>query len=107
MTNNLRNLCCACLLMLLFSATGSPAQSAGAGEAEQALTDAVRANDAIGAVSWRARSQLDLAELRFARHGSGDATGRRHLDEAFAAATRLGLPRVIDRAQQLAERHPA
>jgi hypothetical protein len=71
-------------------------------EAEHSLLEAEEANDAIGAVSWLARTRLDLAELRFERFGRANSLGRAALDHAAEAAAKHGLSNVADRAARLA-----
>jgi tetratricopeptide (TPR) repeat protein len=68
---------------------------------EQHLRRAIVANREIGAVTWLARSQLDYAEWRLERD-TFDAECQGLLDEATASATRLGLPSVLERAEQIA-----
>jgi hypothetical protein len=73
-------------------------------DAEICLLAAERSNQAMGAVTWLARTRLDLAALRFHRSGSKDADGRKLLQRAVDAAQSIRLPTVIEQAARLVER---
>jgi hypothetical protein len=76
-------------------------------EAERWLVHAAERDGAFGAVTWRARAQLDLAGLRFARLGAGDAAARAALAEVREISERLRLPGLGERVERLAEAWPA
>jgi hypothetical protein len=70
-------------------------------DAEHWLRAAEDSNAKLGAVSWLARTRLDLAELRFARAGRADPAGQEWVARSRAAAEELGLPTVLARADRL------
>ena len=94
---------------MLFATMGSVARYLGLlcrllgrlDEAESWLNVAENANEKLGAVTWLARTRLDVAELRFERAGTADPRGRAALAQATAAATELGLATVGERAARL------
>ncbi len=70
-------------------------------DAERWLLAAEHANEKLGAVTWLARTRVDLAELRFACFGSDDPRGCAALEAAASAAAALGLATVSERASRL------
>lgn len=72
-------------------------------DAESLLREAIAANQQLGAVTWVARCQLDLAEILHMRNGI-DEEAQALTAQTIASASDLGLPCVLARAQDLIAR---
>lgn len=103
-----------CHANVVFASMGSVARYLGLlawrigrlDDAADWLHEAIESNRQMGAASWTARSQLDLARLGFERSGREHAPSRQLLGEAREAAERLRLPTVLDQTRQALEGVP-